>query len=804
VKQPHEPPEAARRGPGMLACLVVLAAAFLLFVLELAAAKAMLPRFGGSPMVWTTSMLVYQVLLLGGYAYAHGLARRGSGGVQAAVHIGVLAAAVALAGWRLHADAFGGGDPATISRHPMAALLWTLLGTIALPFIAVSATSPLVQHWQQRRSPDRSVYLLYAVSNVGSFAALLAYPFVIEPRLDVPTQLAVWKALFALTAIGLGALALRARSATPAPAAVAGAGPEPAARLRRRDAALWLALPATTSALLLAATNELCQDLAVFPFLWVVPLSMYLLTFVVAFREPPRPNALPTAAVATMVALGTTSLSLMLPAPVHIVSIGALVLVLGLAAHRELYRLRPPAAHLTAYYLCLAAGSGLGASCVALLAPVILPAYWEFHLALLALWIALIVAVALDRDGCLRAGDRRHAAALLGLVVFLILNRIPEAWLKAQVPAWPTTWSIALRIAAAAALAALLWRALGRRPAARSAVWPRVLAGLVLFFAECGLVQRVRNDRLQTGHLARNFFGVVRVQEVLNPATGIRVRQLTHGRINHGWQYLNAELHGLPTAYHSPSTGIGRLIRSLQEGRAALRIGVTGLGAGALAAYPRATDRIVFYEIDPQVVALSSGPAALFDFVNACPGPVEIVLGDARQSLQAELARGVRREYDVLALDAFSSDAIPMHLLTREAFALYLAHLAQPGGVLAVNISNRFLDLEPVLVDAARAQGLYGILVDSLGDPPVHARSLWVLLSRDAATLARAGNGALARPLAGEALRWTDHFSSPLPLLKWWTPQSRSVRFVPQRRPTPEDATAAGPSPSRTPAAAEE
>ena len=794
MKVPDTAAALSQRRVNALACLTVLASAFLLFVLELVTAKALLPRFGGSPMVWTTSMLVYQILLLAGYAYAHALAGRRSGRVQAAVHIGVLMAAVAVAGWRLHAGTLVGGDPASISQHPFADLLLTLLGTLALPFVAVSATSPLVQHWQQRLEPGRSVYWLYAVSNVGSFAGLLAYPFVIEPLLSVERQFALWTALFALVSLGLSVMALRARHAQPVRKEARGAEKGPGAAAHTgcgwRAILAWLALSAGTSALLLAATNELCQDLAVFPFLWVLPLSLYLLTFTLAFRSRRTRNRLPEAAVVTVAALSTSAASLMLPAPVHIVSIGVLVFVLCLAAHRELYRVRPPEERLTAYYLWVAAGSGIGATGVALLAPVLFLGYWEFQLAILALWIALVAVVAADREGSLRAGDPRQCAALLGLVIYMVINQIPEQWLRQQVAVWPAVWSVIIRVGLAVGLAALLWTlVLRRRTVSRSVVWPRALAVLVIFMAECGVVHRVRGDLRQSGRVARNFFGVIHVQDVLNSASGARVRQLMHGRINHGWQYVDPDLHRLPTSYHSPSTGIGRVIRVLQARKESIHVGVTGLGAGALAAYPRAEDRIVFYEIDPQVVELSVGKRASFSFVNDCPGQAEVVLGDARQSLDAELTRKGGRGYDVLALDAFSGDAVPMHLLTHEAFALYLRHLAQPGGVLAVNISNLFLDLEPVLADTAQALGLHALLIDSLGDPPVRARSLWVLLSRDGSALQDPHLTSAARPLAEGRVAWTDTYCSPFRLLKWWSPNSRLLRVLPKRTPQ-ESATA--------------
>ncbi|NQU41114.1 MAG: fused MFS/spermidine synthase [Lentisphaerae bacterium] len=783
----------------LVAGTVVLLSAFLLFVLELVTARALLPRFGGSPMVWTTSMLVYQVLLLVGYAYAHGLARQRSGRLQAVVHVVLLAVGVGIAYARLRTGALGGGDPAAMSRHPALDLVWTMLVTIAIPFIVVAATSPLVQHWQACRYPNRSAYWLYAVSNIGSFGGLLVYLVVIEPLLTVERQFMLWRLTFMVVAVALAALAIRARRfVSLAPAMPAQADVTEGLRPVRYQVLLWIIVPAGTSAMLLAATNELCLDLAVFPFLWVLPLSLYLLSFSLAFRSRAQPNGLPVGAIVTLVALVTTALSIALPAPLHMASISALLFGLCLAAHRELYRLRPAASRLTAYYLSIAAGSGVGGAVVAWLAPTCFVGYWEFQIAILVVWLGLVAATALDPQGCMRRGDTRQAGVLLGVVSYLLLTHLPERWIEVCLKVWPWGGSVAFRMSAAVVLSLLLWwGGLRRRRAAQWSIWPRVLAGVVIFYVECSMVERVRGDRSQSGRVTRNFFGVVRVQEVRHSATGIQLRQLTHGRINHGWQYVNPNLKGEPTSYHSPSTGIGRLLRLLQSQRERIRIGVTGLGAGALAAYPRAADQIVFYEIDPQVVALSVGPGAVFSFLSDCPGRTDIVLGDARQSLQAEQYRQGSRRYDVLVLDAFSSDAIPMHLLTREAISLYLAHLVQPGGVLAVNISNRFLDIEPVLADMAARFDLHALLIDSMGDSPVRARSLWVLLTRDPVILAAPELAEVGRPLGEKKITWTDSYGSPFQLLKWWNPQSRGLRMIPPRR-APKAATAPALLPEQT------
>jgi len=791
--------KARTRWTGLLAVTTVLLSAFLLFVLELAVAKALLPRFGGSPMVWTTSMLVYQVLLFAGYAYAHGVASCRSVKHQALIHAFLLAGAVAVAWWRLKSGVFTSGDPAAVSRQPFLDLLITLLGTLGLPFIAVSATSPLVQHWHQRMGGGHGVYRLYAVSNIGSFAALLAYPFVVEPLLSVDSQLVIWSALFSLAAVGIVALGVRQSQAGVMAHREEESSidrDEATTRGGWREIVLWLALPAATSALLLSSTNELCQDLAVFPFLWILPLALYLLSFTLAFRAREMKNKMAASAVVTVVALSTTAASVMIPAPVHVVALSALVFTLCLAVHRELYRLRPPVRRLTAYYLWISLGSGIGATAVAIGAPMLFSGYWEFPLTILILWILLAVTVFMDQGGALRNGDSRQSATLLVLVLYLLLNQVPGEWLVAHFSWWLGEWSLFIRLGVVLLLSSGLWfGVLRRRPLVNSALWPRILAGLMIFMAEVAVVQRTRGDLSGSGG-ARNFFGVVRVQEVLHTGSGIQIRQLTHGRINHGWQYVNPELRSLPTSYHSPSTGIGRLIRVLQQRKPSVSIGVTGLGAGALAAYPRRSDAIVFYEIDPEVVRLAEGMQAVFSFLNDSPGRCEVVLGDARQSMQRELLESGSRKYDVLALDAFSSDAIPMHLLTKEAFVLYFEHLAEDG-VVAVNISNRFLDIEPVLKGVADEFGLHALFIDSLGDRPVNARSLWVLLSKNVSVLQDKEIAGVSRPLKGEIVSWTDNSCSPFKLMRWWNINARALRLNWKRSRQSEDSTAAELSPSR-------
>jgi SAM-dependent methyltransferase len=665
----------------MLYAGTIFLSSFLLFLVQPLIARQILPWFGGSAAVWTTCMLFFQVLLVAGYGYAHWLGRLG-GRRQAMLHSLLLLLAIATLpiapddSWK----PVGGAEPVT-------RILLLLGATVGLPYLLLSATSPLIQLWFSRARPGDNPYRLFALSNLASLVALLGYPFAVEPLLAAQGQVRAWSWLFAVFALLCAALAWRTPPATTASEAMAG---PPVARGRY---AWWLALSATGSVLLLAVTNHLTQNVASVPLLWLVPLTVYLLTFIIAFEGKGwyRPAWVWPLLVAALAAAGW----LLIDTELHYrlaLQLGVFlpVLFVGcLFCHGELYRLRPAPDRLTAFYLVVAAGGALGGLLVAVVAPLAFNGYYELGLGLAAL--ALLAALRLSE-----------------------LGRVPHY----------------------AALAALL---------------------AVTAAAAYDGFREQRDVRLSE----RSFYGVLHVKEY-NPGEETHLRRLVHGTIMHGEQYLQGSLRRLVTTYYTPSSGIGAAIRSRQDHP--VKVGVIGLGTGTLAAYGRPGDVYRFYEIDRNVVAIARRE---FTFLSDSAARIEIALGDARLSLEREAPQG----FDVLAVDAFSSDAIPVHLITREALGTYLHHL-KPDGIVAFHVSNRFLDLVPVVARIAREQGAQAVLVEDdpeEDDVTGRSRSDWVLVSRSGRALAakaiveRGGAPAEDRP---QWRTWTDDYSNLIQILK--------------------------------------
>ena len=665
----------------MLHAGTIFLSSFLLFLVQPLIARLILPWFGGSAAVWTTCMLFFQVLLVAGYAYAHWLGRL-AGRRQALVHTVLLVAALATLpivpdpSWK----PAGGAEP--ISR-----ILLLLGATVGLPYFLLASTSPLIQLWFSRARPGENPYRLFALSNLASLIALIGYPFAVEPLLDGQAQVRLWSWLFAAFALLCATLAWLAPAARTA-AAQAAAPAVPASRY-----AWWLALSATGSLLLLAVTNHLTQNVASVPLLWLVPLTIYLLTFIVAFEGKGvyRPRLAWPLVVAALV--GTAWL--LVDTELHYrlalqLSVFLPALFVGcLFCHGELYRLRPEPAQLTAFYLTVSVGGALGGLLVAVVAPLVFNGYYE-----LGLGLAMLAVLA-----ALRLAD-------------------------------------AGRLAHYATLATLF--------------------GVVACAAYDGL--REQRDVLVS---ERGFYGVLRVKEY-NPGEEAHLRRLVHGTILHGEQYMHGELRRLITTYYTPSSGIGAAIRSKQDHP--VKVGVIGLGTGTIAAYGRPGDVYRFYEIDRHVVQIARSE---FTFLGDSAAQVDIVLGDARLSLEREPPQG----FDVLAIDAFSSDAIPVHLITREALATYLRHMKRDG-IVAFHVSNRFLDLVPVVARIAREEGAQAMLVQDdpeEDDPSGRSRSDWVLVSRSGPALSakaiveREATAAEDRP---EWRTWTDDYSNLIQILK--------------------------------------
>jgi hypothetical protein len=673
----------------------VFVSAFQLFQVQPLISKAILPWFGGTPGVWTTCMLFFQVVLFAGYAYAHLVSRRLPIPFQAGVHVALLAGALATLSILPESDWKPTGD-----ESPLLLIVSLLGATVGLPYFLLSTTGPLLQRWYSLVFPERSPYRLYALSNTGSLLALLTYPFVLEPNLPISQQCGWWQWgfwLFAGLCIAcLARLSMSVASGSasaPASGRKANQAPDP----NSSRYALWFFLAMVPSAMLLATTNQVCQGVAAVPFLWVAPLSLYLMSFILCFdSERWRLRLFWSAMMAACVlAFGwlfifeyTVSL-----APQVVVHFGALF-ALCMVCHGELARLRPAARHLTAFYLVLAGGGAAGSLCVAVVAPLLFNDYWEFYL-------------------CLAAG--------CGVAI--------------------VTW----------------WHARGmigpkRRPNTLS------LAAAMLLVAIVGVMFA---DRWQQNALAidvdRNFYGVLRTERVRNGQLTVAV--LRNGGIIHGVQYQSPEYEREPTSYYSRGSGVGVAAAVLADRPHPLRIGAVGLGIGTVAAYGRAGDVIRFYEINPADVRMAQDH---FTYILHSGADIQMVLGDARLSLERESPQ----EFDLLILDAFVGDAVPTHLLTREAMELYLRHL-KPDGIIAVHVSNMHIALHPVVAGLAAEFQLSDRAIDNPGGGKLgHPSSSWILLTRDAATF---DDPRLAGHRSSASFRrvlWTDDYSNVFSLLR--------------------------------------
>jgi len=670
----------------VLYAVTIFLSAFLLFQVQPLIAKLILPWFGGSAAVWTICMLFFQVLLLAGYVYSHAYVRLRIP-ARRAIHVAMLALAAAAlplaasAAWK----PAGGEDPT-----------WRILGLLAtsvgLPYFMLSTTGPLVQAWYARSHEGAAPYRLFALSNLGSMLALLSYPLAVEPLLTLGRQAAVWSAGFVLFALACAMLAWRERGAEAQRLAQGDAG-KPGPGLQ----ALWASLACCASLLLLAFTGYMTLNIAAIPFLWVLPLALYLLSFVLCFEASGwyrRWLFLPLLAAGlagVCVTLTRSNPSIWALIPLYCATLFAACMV----CHGELARSKPHPQHLTGFYLMLALGGAAGGVLVGLVAPNLFRDLYELPIGMLAL--SLLVIAALLRD---RASLFHGRFGIAARVVFLALTA-------------------ALGVA---------------------------------------LVRTYSENSADTRVTSRNFYGVLNVRDSGEGPEAMRM--LSHGTIVHGKQFLEADRRDWPTSYYGLRSGIGLALLDARE-RGPLRVGVVGLGAGTLAAYGRTGDVFRFYDINPDVVELARSE---FTFLKDSPAKVEVALGDARLSLEREPPGN----FDVLALDAFSSDAIPVHLLTVEAFKTYLRHLKQ-GGILAVHISNRYLDLVPVVQQAARHLSLEVRQVENDDDDDAGVyRSDWMLVSvSPAAFEGKLLKEAAERIDAVPRVRlWTDDYSDLYRILK--------------------------------------
>ena len=660
--------------------VTILASSLLLFLVQPIMTKAILPWFGGSAGVWTSAILFFQAFLLLGYAYAHFTSRYLSPRRQVWLHVALLAVSLSplpiAASPALKPDA---------GAQPIPRILAVLALSVGFPYFLLSATGPLLQRWYARRDHTAIPYRLFAISNLGSLAALVLYPFAIEPVITVRQQLNLWSGGYVVVVALLIATAFmsvpRSAGAKAAEPEDSGAGAPPMAdRLR------WIALAACPSALWLGIATELSQNVAPIPLLWVVPLAIYLLSFILTFDRQGwyRPRVyrviLPLAWV--LMGFGISRLATVIPLVATIAILCVVLFVCCMFCHGELAARKPDPSQLTAYYLMLSVGGALGGLFVALCAPLLFDRYLELPLTIVA---CVMLAMGL-------------------------LYRLPRRRL--------------MRLG--------------------------VLA-LVAFVAAIQAGNYSQGDRLRL----RNFYGALHITE---KGTGQdALRTLLNGAINHGSQFLAPEKARDASTYYGPQSGAALAIRAPHAGPR--RVGMIGLGAGTLAAYGERGDTYRFYELNPAVIGLAYSE---FHYLHDCPCAVSTVAGDGRLALEREAPQN----FDVLIVDAFNGDSIPVHLLTREAFDAYMKHV-RPGGILAFHVTNRYLDLTPVVKALAAERGLQSRLVVNAEDVAanIYAAS-WVVASSDAAFLGYIDPRARPFPPARQLRVWTDDYSALFQVLK--------------------------------------
>ncbi len=720
----------------------ILAGSFLLFLVQPLMARLALPRLGGTPNVWNSAMLVYQALLLGGYAYAHAIGRLALRR-QLMLHLGLLAiAALTLPLALADLPNFGAG----LEVFWVPALLFASVGPV---FFLISAQAPLIQRWYSVDPDAGDPYPLYAASNLGSFAGLLSYPLLIEPLLPLGDQSLVWSLGYGAMLVLLACVAVaRWNSAAPALAEAdriePAAPPEPVSWQR---IALWLALSAVPSGLMLSTTTHLTTDIFAMPLLWVIPLGLYLLSFSVAFAEQRAlANMIARAApVVVLLAGGMAMVSGAHGGLWQLLASVALLFVIAVALHSRMYELRPDPSRLTLFYLVMSAGGVLGGLFTALFAPLLFDWVWEHPLLVLAAAALLpLGGFATWQARGIAGGNRRLAVLGGGLVLAFGLG-----WVLFNATVSDADGLAAAIYVALAAVALLL--------AFNRAAMLAAFACMMIATSLAG-----HGGAYANGERVRSYFGVYTVRD--DAARGLRV--LAHGTTDHGRQFLAPEKRREPTAYYGRRAGVGLLLTAASTvmGKGA-DVGVVGLGTGTLACYREPDQTYRFYEIDPVILEFST--RGRFTFLADCAPDSEIVIGDARIALEQEPGG----QYDVLVVDAFSSDSIPLHLLTREALQTYRRSI-RDGGAIAIHISNRFIDLEPVLAALARDAGMQAAVRVDYPDPETRlTASIWVVMTPRADTLAALRQASPAdswrEPVAPAPSVWSDQYASTLPYFRW-------------------------------------
>ncbi len=688
--------------------VTIFLSAFLLFQVQPIIARFIVPWFGGTASVWNTCMLFFQIILLLGYCYSHLSIRFLKPKQQWMVHVVLLAISACFLPVK-PAEMFkpDGSENATW------AILFLLAVTIGLPFFMLSTTGPLIQAWQSRTHRSFPTYLLFALSNFGSLLALLGYPFLVEPYFRLGDQSTVWSVGYILFAGLCSYSGWQAFRTKPEEEQQPDTVVDKAAQMVEAEAKanppgigiclIWILLSLFPSAMLLATTNHMCQEVASVPFLWVLPLSLYLITFIVCFAVPYaylRPIFLPLMLISLFLASVLIRAGVELPLPLQVAGYSTILLACCMSCHGEMAAIKPHTSHLTLFYLMVSIGGALGGVFVVIVAPLLFVGYYEFY-------IALIMCGAFS------------------LLVFLVsygyraffTNDSDSGKNEAQISRARTIRMVTLILAFPIAIPAFTLGVMSLRTA--------------FVEEELATDDPVREKIL---HRSRNSYGTLKVTSWWS-ADGEteHSRYLYNGRIKHGNQYVDSRWSRDPVSYYGPDSGVGVAVQHQRniapENEKSLKIGVVGLGTGTIATWAESGDNVVFYEINPQVVEVAKRH---FSYLDECPANQDVILGDARIQLERQLKDSGPQKFDVLAIDAFSSDAIPIHLLTTECFELYLKHLDK-GGVLAIHISNRYLNLEPICYNLAEKFKWKSFLIENYDDDDnMVDAATWVLVTKNA------------------------------------------------------------------------
>jgi len=745
----------------LLYALTTVVSAFLLFQVQPIIAKIILPWFGGSAAVWTVCLLFFQMVLLLGYTYAHAVVRYLKPRTQMLLHGGLLV--VSLVALPIYPAAW---LKPSGTADPTAGILGLLALTVGLPYFMLSTTGPLLQAWYARKFQGQMPYRLYALSNAGSMFALLSYPVLFEPEFGTHRQAFMWSIGYGVFILLCGFTAFRSGTREATVAAPAPAAAKPTAR----QYAMWLLLPACASLLLLAITNHLSQNVAAIPLLWVLPLALYLLSFILCFESSGWYRRNPYLQL-LVVSLGGMAYGLTVDTTGNM-PIWWMLLLFGLGLftccmvlHGELVRLKPDPKYLTHFYLMISAGGALGGVFVALIAPRVFKSFYEMPVGLGLCAVLALIALRNAPDGTwferlLEPSRLVGAAAILAAIGYVGYDK--QYLVTKHLPGGNIGTYVLVAILVVSSLLVLVFLRDGSM-----AQWMRVGKNWGVIGMELLALVLVGYLGYQVGEtgsgyrlMVRNFYGALKVRDTGPESDMTAVRTLTHGTINHGEEYLNVARRRLPTTYYGPNTGVGIAIREKQKQPGAMRVGVIGLGTGTIAAYGRLGDYYRYYEINPLVPPITKGQ---FFFVPSCPAKLDIAMGDARLTLEKEAPEN----FDVLAVDAFSSDAIPVHLLTYEAMQLYFRHI-KPDGILAVHVSNRYLDLQPVVGGEAQALKKVARVVDTDDDETQDIfGATWVLVTSPATGFTDAEMKASTEVETTRKVRlWTDDYSNLFQILK--------------------------------------